>query len=123
MAAPAELVRLSSEVARVAGEVASRLANPLLSSQSRTRLARAQVLVTLSAQLQEIAYDLQGSESVGRLISQKRLYKFLRRLEAVCTVGSTVAIKGKTLIWYKVAEKIRYLTLRPGQIERTHAAF
>jgi hypothetical protein len=103
MAAHRDLVMLTFEVAAIAGRLASRLADSLL-SQSRTRLTEAHVLGRLGVILGIIAYRCRSGDLVKRNISQNRFHKFLKRLEAVCTVvGSTPVCECETLISFKVA--------------------
>jgi hypothetical protein len=103
MAAHRDLVILTFEVAAVAGRLASQLADSLL-SQSRTRLIEAHVLGRLGVILGIIAYHCRGGDLVKRNISHNRFHKFLKRLEAVCTVvGLTPVCERETLISFIVA--------------------
>jgi hypothetical protein len=106
MAAQRDFVMLTFEVAAVAGRIASQLANSLL-SQRRTRLTEAHVLGRLGVILGIIAYRCRNGDSVKRNISQNRFLRFSKRLEAVCTVGSTPVCERGTLISYEVATSAR----------------
>jgi hypothetical protein len=102
MAEIRDLVKVSSEVATAAGQLASRLAGSSL--RSYTQLAKAHALSRLGVILASIAYYLRIKDSVARKISQNRIHKFLRRLEAICTVRLTAVCVSETLISYIVAE-------------------
>jgi hypothetical protein len=103
MAAQRDLVMLTFEVAAVAGRLASQLADSLL-SHSRTRLTEAHALGRLGVILGIIAYYCRSGDLLERSISQNRFHKFLKRLEAICTVvGSTPVCECETLISFKVA--------------------
>lgn len=103
MATYRELVILSSKGAVVAGHLASRLADWLL-SQNRGSSAKAYILGRLGVILVTIGYDLQNNDLVEQKVSQNRIHKFLRRLEAICTVGPTAVCAWKTLMFNKVAK-------------------
>lgn len=128
-----ELVTLSLEVAVVVGGVASKLSDSLLSpsriqSANRVQLARAHVLGRLGAILVTIAHDLQNSPLVGRKISQNRFRKFLRRLEAVCTVCASAVCIRRTLTCIKWPnqpdrERIQTTFLRSEHLAASLAAW
>jgi hypothetical protein len=88
MATEVGLREFCIDVATKVAGAACQLARSLLSRPRASRTS-ACVLGTFGAMLEGIAYDLKNADRTMQNMSERRFRKFLRQLEAVCTVSST----------------------------------